>query len=232
MRFTNWLHNGQPTGPQNENTTEDGAYRLNGGTIDAELFAVTRKPGARWWLPNEDEWYKAAYHSNDGATGNYWDFPNGTDSLPDNNRPSDDTGNSANFLDGNFTTGDSNYPLTDAGAYKLSRSPYGTFDQGGNVWEWIDTVGDFGERGIRGGAWNSPDAYYGLFAGRSDILGNLARESDYIGFRVAKFAIPEPSSLFLSNLAIALVLRSRRRDLFGSAISRDLTDRRRTVILV
>ena len=29
-RFANWLHNGQPTGPQGPGTTEDGAYTLNG----------------------------------------------------------------------------------------------------------------------------------------------------------------------------------------------------------
>lgn len=30
VRFANWLHNGQPKGLQNANTTEDGAYSLNG----------------------------------------------------------------------------------------------------------------------------------------------------------------------------------------------------------
>jgi hypothetical protein len=31
-RFSNWLHNGQPTGPQGLSTTEDGSYFLNGAT--------------------------------------------------------------------------------------------------------------------------------------------------------------------------------------------------------
>ncbi|MBK7951686.1 MAG: SUMF1/EgtB/PvdO family nonheme iron enzyme [Deltaproteobacteria bacterium] len=31
MRFANWLHNGQPTGPQDVTTTEDGAYDHGGG---------------------------------------------------------------------------------------------------------------------------------------------------------------------------------------------------------
>jgi formylglycine-generating enzyme len=57
----------------------------------------------------------------------------GTNSLPNNNLPSSDTGNSANFYDGDFTTGDLTFPLTDASSYLLSDSPYGTFDQGGNV---------------------------------------------------------------------------------------------------
>src|SRR6185436_9218324 len=28
LRFCNWLHNGQPTGPQDASTTEDGAYTM------------------------------------------------------------------------------------------------------------------------------------------------------------------------------------------------------------
>ena len=76
-RFANWLHNGQPTGSQDESTTEDGAYLLNGAMIRGELLAVTRKDSARWAIPTEDEWYKAAYHKNDGVTGNYFDYATG-----------------------------------------------------------------------------------------------------------------------------------------------------------
>ena len=54
-RFTNWLHNGQPTGPQGPGTTEDGAYHDVG---DQTLFG--RNAGAKFFIPTEDEWYKAA----------------------------------------------------------------------------------------------------------------------------------------------------------------------------
>jgi hypothetical protein len=124
---------------------------LNGAIDDFALAAVTRNAGARWWLPNENEWYKAAYHKNDGVFGNYWDYPAGTNSVPNNNGPSSDTGNSANF---GITTGNSSYPLTKAGAYTLSDSPYGTFDQAGNVSEWNETLFDSSFRGIRGGGWD------------------------------------------------------------------------------
>ena len=30
LRFANWLHNGQPSGPQDSTTTEDGAYTFSG----------------------------------------------------------------------------------------------------------------------------------------------------------------------------------------------------------
>ena len=76
LRFSNWLHNGQPTGGQTTATTEDGAYDMSLGS------SVTRKAGAQVWLPSEDEWYKAAYHKNDGITGNYFDYPTSSDSVP------------------------------------------------------------------------------------------------------------------------------------------------------
>jgi formylglycine-generating enzyme required for sulfatase activity len=146
-RFCNWLHNGQPTGSQNFNTTEDGSYFLNGATTDAELIAIVRQEDATWVIPSEDEWHKAAYHKNDGVTGNYWDFPTSTDAIPNNGNPEGDTGNSANFDDGDYSIG-SPYWRTEVGYFSLSGSPYGTFDQGGNVWEWNEAVIYDSYRGI------------------------------------------------------------------------------------
>lgn len=54
-RFTNWLHNDQGNG-----STETGAYTLNGATSSSALMAITRNADARYWIPTEDEWYKAA----------------------------------------------------------------------------------------------------------------------------------------------------------------------------
>lgn len=57
-RFVNWLHNGMPSGQQTSLTTEDGAYTLNGATSGT---SITKNPSALYWIPTEDEWYKAAY---------------------------------------------------------------------------------------------------------------------------------------------------------------------------
>lgn len=101
MRFANWLHNGQPTtGVQDATTTEDGAYDLDGYTGFDGTWIV-RKPGARYFIPTEDEWYKAAYHKNDGATGNYWEYRTKSDIAPNNTLP--DPGNHANFDAGDGT---------------------------------------------------------------------------------------------------------------------------------
>lgn len=204
-RFVNWLHNGQPNGDQDETTTEDGAYTLNGAMTDAALMAVTRNDGARFWIPTEDEWYKAAYHKNDGVTGNYWDYPTGSDDEPSNALP--DPGNSANFkLDDSYTIGDPDY-TTVVGAFENSASPYGTFDQGGNLSEWNETVVKDGERGVRGGSWD--DGPNRLLASYRDGNNPLDGDND-IGFRVA--SVPEPASgvLMLCGALAGLLWWKRR----------------------
>ncbi len=55
-RFVNWLGNGQGNGD-----TETGAYTLN-GYFGPDGRDILRNPGATWFIPSEDEWYKAAYY--------------------------------------------------------------------------------------------------------------------------------------------------------------------------
>jgi formylglycine-generating enzyme len=213
-RFMNWLHNGQPTGAQGLNTTEDGAYYLNGATTDAQLMAVTRKDGAKYWIPTENEWYKAAYHKNDGVTGNYWDYPTRSDSTPSNQLLDPDPGNNANFMvrdgDPEYSIGDP-YWMTEVGAFENSESPYGTFDQGGNVQEWHEAVLDStgGSRGQRGGNFFDD---YGLLLSRYPQMGHPTNHAPFLGFRVA--SVPEPGSITLMScgaLAGLYFWRRRRR---------------------
>ncbi|HSW44680.1 MAG TPA: hypothetical protein VLM89_03815 [Phycisphaerae bacterium] len=65
-RFSNWLHSGQPTGAQGPGTTERGAYTLDGYN-GSDGRTIHRNLGARWALPTEDEWYKAAYYKGGSA---------------------------------------------------------------------------------------------------------------------------------------------------------------------
>lgn len=107
-RFSNWLSNGQGDGDM-----ETGAYTLNGATSGI----ITANIGAQVYIPTEDEWYKAAYYS--AANTSYSLYPNGQNTI---------------------TTADANYQnsvasTTDVGSYTGHGSSYGTFDQGGNVWE-------------------------------------------------------------------------------------------------
>ncbi|MGA2060093.1 MAG: SUMF1/EgtB/PvdO family nonheme iron enzyme [Thermoguttaceae bacterium] len=203
-RFCNWLANGQPnTGVEDNTTTEDGSYYLNGARGDEALMAITRKSTATWVIPNENEWYKAAYHKNDGVTGNYWLYPTGTNDLPSNILTTPDPGNNANFFtqNGGLTIGGPYY-RTPVGAFVNSESPYGTFDQGGNVWEWNETS-------WRGGAFDSVDVFLAAsFRSYPIARGGAGYEN---GFRVAY--VPEPSSMVLlfSAAIIFIVFRGKYR---------------------
>jgi formylglycine-generating enzyme required for sulfatase activity len=185
MRFANWMDNGQPTGVQDASTTEDGAYTLSGATSAAALAAIARNTGSTWWLPSENEWYKAAYHKNDGVTSNYWSYPTATNTAPGASAPTA-TPNQANYAG---AVGDT----TDGGAYTASASAYGTFDQGGNVWEWTDTVIGGSSRYIRGGGFFSSNVNLSA----TDSPGNYTVPADFqissAGFRVATI-VPEPGS--------------------------------------
>ena len=169
-RFANWMNNGGTSSA----STETGAYTMSAGV------GVTRNAGANWFLPTENQWYKAAYY--DGAASVYYDYPTKSDVAPTNDLPADDTGNSANFFGTDFTQ-DPSYPLTTVGAYSQSESAYGTFDQGGNVWEWTETfTSATSTRVRRGGAFDTPVATLNA-SNRESIVP--ASENESMGFRLA-----------------------------------------------
>jgi len=150
-RFANWLQNGQPSGAQNNSTTEDGAYTLTSQGMSANT--VTRNGNWKWAVASENEWYKAAYYDPNKAGGaGYWLYPTRSNTAPGNNM-ADPSGNNANYY-----TGSGAYPIdnghytTVVGEFQNSASAYGTFDQGGNVWEWNDSIVYSSYRGLRGGS--------------------------------------------------------------------------------
>lgn len=192
-RFANWMHNGQPTGTQNAATTEQGAYTLNGTTNGI----ILKNASANFWIPTGDEWYKAAYYDqtlNAGA-GGYWFYPTRSNIAPGNSIGA--LPNQANIYInligvGYSVTHDTSYSfftnyLTDVGAYSGSASYYGTFDQGGNVYEWDDEVIISIRRGLRGGSWTG-SSFFLQSAYNPGVVPFTARQ-DY-GFRLATIASP------------------------------------------
>lgn len=182
-RFANWMTNGQGSG-----STETGAYTLGGAT---SRNALAVNPGAVFYIPTENEWYKAAYYSpNYGGQGvaGYYKYATQSNTAPGNVVGS--TANQANYwAGGTFSVTQSsryesnlNY-LTDVGAFSGSGSFYGTFDQSGNVLQWNDLDGTAGSsRGLRGGRWNRSDPL--LSSSSSDLYGP-SLENGSIGFRLA-----------------------------------------------
>jgi len=199
LRFANWMHNGQPTGAQDPLTTEDGAYDMSLGST------VVRKPGAQVFLPSEHQWYKAAYYKGGSTDAGYWDFATQSDTPPTAEGPAgtDMIYGSANH---GFVVGD----LTSVGAYsaKPSDSAYGTFDQGGNVFEWNEL--DFGPyRGMRGGSFYYTDLSGISLHAVARFLGEPSMGDCHLGFRLAS-EVPEPATLILSTFGGLAVLRRRR----------------------
>jgi len=154
-RFTNWLGNGQGGGD-----TETGAYTLISGQTTG---IVTVNPGAQIYIPSENEWYKAAYYN--GGTSTYSLYPNGQNTIT--------------TADANYASGGS----TNVGSYSGDPSSYGTFDQGGNVYEWNDAVISGSYRGLRGGSWNNND---NNLQSSNRNNNNPSNENNNIGFRVAR----------------------------------------------
>ncbi|MHB8969776.1 MAG: formylglycine-generating enzyme family protein [Pirellulaceae bacterium] len=197
-RFVNWLHNGQGNGD-----TESGAYANIGNQI-----TFTRLAGAKYFIPTENEWYKAAYHKNDGVTGNYWDYPTGSDTAPGRDM-ADASGNNANYYGDPFPI-DSHF-TTVVGEFENSESPYGTFDQGGNLWEWNETA-IFSGRGMTGGVW-----YFGSETLLPSHGSSTPTDEGFLaGFRVASLeSVPEPSALavwsFLSMAGIGCCYWRKRK---------------------
>ncbi len=205
LRFANWLHNGQPAGAQGPSTTEDGAYDMSLGS------SVVRKPGARVFLPNDDEWYKAAYYKGGGTNAGYWDSPTQGDTAPTADEPpgADMHHGSANYIERRYV--DTTYYTTEVGAYNArpSDSAYGTFDQGGNSWEWEETMVS-SQRGLMGGAFTFESRY--MLASAHFNIQPTSQNND-VGFRVASVSpIPEPGSLaMLAGLALTGLLYWWRR---------------------
>lgn len=198
-RFCNWLHNGQPRNlGEAAGSTETGAYTLNGDTVKG---LETRNPGAKWWIPSQNEWYKAAYYDPrlNGGAGGYWKYATQSNTPPGNTIGSEP--NEANYRDGNqvycVTPGVStiklhtNY-LTPVGSFTHSASYYGTYDQNGDVDQWNDAIINFTgydgsmRRGLRGGSWTGHRIQLGGPEGRYNSPPINKSYSD--GFRVATLA--------------------------------------------
>ena len=214
-RVSNWYQNGATS----SSSTEAGAYTLVGGQTTGTAPAVN--PGATFYVPTQDQWYKAAYYKGGGTSAGYWNYATQSDSDPTavtagvtGIGSAGSTGNFANYnftadwnsQDGNVTTVGTNG----------GPSAYGAFDMSGNLYEWNDDTGAAGSsRGLLGGQWN----YIGVSSSNGGSY-DPSYEYDNFGFRLASpvsgpSGVPEidPSGLSaaLGLIAAGLGLLERRR---------------------
>jgi hypothetical protein len=208
--FVNWLNDQRTPGLK--------AYNLTGvssltpwASVDAWQAGgenLYRHKDAYYFLPSEDEWYKAAYHKNDGVTANYWDYATGSNSTP------------IQALTDGTLAGSAVYNGVEAGApadpadvnLAGGLSAYGTMGQNGNVYEWAESAFDGINnsssefRALRGGLWANTELY--LRSSDRDSFDVPSNSDFYVGFRVA--SVPEPSCAVLM-LGSGLILLARRR---------------------
>ena len=97
-------------------------------------------------------------------------------------------------------------------------SPYGTFGQGGNVWEWEESEltlpnnSPTDQRAIRGGYWGAVSSTLTASSGRAgfspgDQSGGAPQiNGERVGFRVVRIvAVPEPTQAAFFLVALVLI---------------------------
>jgi formylglycine-generating enzyme required for sulfatase activity len=206
-RVSNWLMNGGTS----LSSTETGAYTLNSGT-SGNAPAVNL--GATFYIPTENQWYKAAYYKGGSTNAGYWDYATQSDTAPtavtSGSTGIGSAGNAGNFAnfglaaDWNGQNGNVTTVGTNGGA-----NAYNAFDMSGNVIEWNDLTGAAGSsRGARGGVWDNSAL---LLSSSSRNTYTASNENEYFGFRLA--AVPEPSTyaMALTGLACGGYTLFRRR---------------------
>ncbi|MDC0936620.1 SUMF1/EgtB/PvdO family nonheme iron enzyme, partial [Pirellulales bacterium] len=202
-RFVNWLNEDQGAHPAYK-FDDQGEFQLwEPGDQGYDPDNLFRNRLARYFLPSADEWYKAAFY--DPALDEWFDYPNGMNSPP--NPVASGTAPNTAVWDQPLAQGFADITLAGGS------SPFGTFAQAGNVYEWEETEGDLlndqpqGVRGFRGG--NGSAGTLAL-SSSSRLAIRLPNSPGAVrGFRVA--SIPEPHTLWLSLFgASALMLRRRR----------------------
>jgi len=218
-RVANWLEaggNNYGSSVAGSAAINSGAYTLNNAT-SGDAPAVN--PGAKFYIPTEDQWYKAAYYKGGGTNSGYWLYPTQSDTAP-TPVTADSTGigsagnvgNFANFNNGApwngtdtlFGQGNPTTVGTNGGP-----SAYGAFDMGGNVIEWNDLTGAAGPyRRLRGGDWynTADDSNAGMSsASRHGEALPSYEQFPNLGFRLASYGVPEIDPNGLSS-ALGLIV--------------------------
>jgi formylglycine-generating enzyme required for sulfatase activity len=207
--FVNWL---------NTSTGYHSAYNLswNGaeGSVspwnswDAGYNSLneSRNSLAHYFLPDENEWYKAAYGKSDG-TG-YYLYPTGSDTPP--------VAVSGGTASGTAVFSQSS-PEPSSVYQAGGLSSYGTMGQGGNVGQllesrWVGATRNTSLKSdfvVRGNDWVKSSDYFISSYDQGSLSPTL--DAYYIGIRVA--SVPEPSTyaLFgLGTMGILIVLRGKK----------------------
>lgn len=212
-RYINWLNT-------RYGYQEAYNFTTSNGNDDIELWPLAdswsasnrfRHKDAKYFMPNEDEWYKAAYYDpnkNGEGLGGYYEYPTGSDVPPIAVASGTVQGTAVFDQDPNNDTVASVY---EAGGL----SSYGTMGQGGNAYEYLESAFDLTsddpleERTIRGGAWGfnvtnlskstrftaGPSTFFG-----QNITLRLARNPNAVKINSGNSPEPKDNSIWTYNV--------------------------------
>ncbi len=202
--FANWL---------NTSTGHQAAYQIDAGLTALTPWTLSdagydasnlyRNSNAYYFLPSEDEWYKAAYHQNDGVTANYWDYATASNTAP-------------TAVASGTAPGTAVYNMVASAPAAVNNagglSAYGTMGQNGNMFEWMESASDGENDSSSEGRAERDTSYLGPEIGlRSSSRGSRTPtfSGNFSGFRVA--SVPEPSCAMLIIGSGFVLLAPRRR---------------------
>lgn len=200
-RYCNWLTNNQGNTPEAFLT---GAYDATTFTPDPPNIQLTddtrRLPGARFFIPTQNEWMKAMYFDPNRFGSNqpgYWAFPITSDTLPVAALPQNGGQTNAGISDP--------FALMPIVSYPNVQSPWGLFDGSGGSREWLQNPAEY-ERYFRsssqiaGSAWED---YIRVM--RTDTTGVAV----ITGLRLG-MSIPSPYCSCIGVLGVWTFLRRKR----------------------
>ncbi len=214
--YCNWLHNGRGSDLA---SLLSGAYDTSTwgySSVTGYTDALTRQPGAKYWIPDADEWIKAAFFDPNRFgpdAGGWWTSMNRSDTLPMPGTPG--TPGATTNVGLQYPVDGYNFPgQIPAGSYPDAQSPWGLLDTSGGVAEWVEepfysSPGVLRERGHMGSADGDPLVFLRL---NSTVWSVSSNPPGYLGsprngFRIA--TVPSPGSFVV--VAIAWLINYRRR---------------------
>jgi hypothetical protein len=162
-----------------------------------------RNANAEYFLPSENEFYKAAYYS---PGGTYYQYATGSNTAP----TAVASGTAAGTAVYNGVTSQP-AAVNQAGGL----SPYGTMGQSGNVFQWNETDysdptnNSFNYPVLRGGGWNSAS---GSLSSSGRFFDTPSDSDASLGFRVASVeSVPEPSTYLLVAVGLLGLAMAKRK---------------------
>ncbi len=200
-RFCNWLHNGKVNQLW---AFENGAYDMSTyhDTPTGWVGQLTRSPGARFWIPNQDEWTKGLHwdpNKHGVGQGGYWLYPHSSDTPPIGGAPgTPGAQTSAGGWD------DDAYQYVPVGSYLHAQSPWGLLDGSGGAAEYMEGGQAPGALHSTWTRFNSIHPY-----DRLDFSWGTLPNAPVGGLRIASI-VPSPASM-IALFAIGGVLPMRRR---------------------